>query len=238
MAFLTSIVKPQVVSLLNLAVRNTSGVPTYSSTLGDNTYATEEIDRAIQNAMNEVMRAICETDGHPQRNLFVVPTPVTHNSLIPEHLGSPGVPRIIPYAGCTYDLIGKRKSIEEIASYRANPNNLYCEVAHNASSGGSHSKLAGFYAIDKAANTIYFTGDSAEMDLAHFDESDFVLIPEMHYDTVIALSIKHLRKDGDVSNVFADYAQIGEQGLMAIRAKQQDQPSMSKTVGTRDSGTK
>jgi len=47
-----------------------------------------------------------------------------------------------------------------------------------------------------------------------------------------------LRKDGDVSNVIADYAQIGEQGLMAMRAKQQDQPSMSKTVGTRDSGTK
>lgn len=238
MAFDANIVKKQVIALLGLATRNTSGVPTYDTSLGDNTYADDEIDRGIQDACNEIMRAICETDGHHDRPLFSTSTTVTHGAVLPLHIGSPGVPRITPFSGATFTIVGKRRSVEEINNYRANPGNLYSSTAHDASYNGRQSKLAGFYAIDKATNVIYFTGFSAVADLVKFVEANFTLLPDTYYSTATALAIKHLKKDGDASDVFDHYARIGDEGLAMIHNKMADQPSLKKTVGARDTGNK
>lgn len=226
----------QTIALLGLAVRDGSGTPEYSTSLGDSSYASEELDRAAQSAATEIIRAIVETDGHGHRYLFTTPTVLTHEGQLPEHYGSIGVPRITPYSGAAYTLVGKRKSVEEISAYRANPNNYYCATDHDQESDNFHSKLAGFYAIE--GQTFYFTGFSAVADLAKFIESNYTVLPDAYYPLATALQIANLKKDGDVSDIFTYYAQLATQGLNAIRKGEMDQPSLKKTVGTRDSGAK
>lgn len=222
---------------MNLAVRATDGTPTYSTALGDSSYADAEIDRAIQSAITTIMQAICESEGHPLRSLFTSPATLTNESQMPKHFGPIGVPRITPYSGATYTLAGKRKSIEEISAYRANPNNYYCETDHDQEGVDNfHSKLAGFYAID--GQLFAFTGFSAVADLADFDEADYTVLPDTRYPIAIDLSIAKLKKDGDVSDIFDYYMQQGMTEIAWIKDAQQAQPSMQKTIGTRDSGTK
>lgn len=229
--------KKQTIALLGLAVRDSAGVPTYSTALGDSSYAAEEITRAGQNAVTEIMRAICETDGHPHRSLFTTAQAIVSGDQLPEHFGSSGVPVITPFDGASFTLIGKRKSIEEIAAYRANVNNFYSETDHDeADAQGFPSKLAGCYALD--GQSCHFTGDSATVDIANFDEADYTLLPDTYYPLATALQIANLKKDGDVSDIFTYYAQLGTQGLNAIRKGEMDHPSLKKTIGTRDSGTK
>jgi hypothetical protein len=170
MPFDLDIVKKQVISLMGLAVRDSAGAPTYSTAMGDTTYHADELTRACQSAVTRIMQAICETEGHPLRSLFTTTTTLTHEAQLPEHYGPIGVPRITPYSGAGYTLTGKRKSVEEIQSYRANPNHRYSTVAHNVAKSGAPSKLAGFYGID--GETFYFTGFGAVSDLAIFQESD------------------------------------------------------------------
>jgi hypothetical protein len=147
------------------------------------------------------------------------------------------VPRIEPYANAPYTVIGKRKSIEEISAYRHNPNNMYSTTAHNAAASfGGHSKLAGYYAID--GETFYFTGFTAVADLASFVESDYTAIPDLYYPTAIALQIAYLKKDGDASDIFSYYERQGMLGLQLIRSGKMEAPSLSKTIGARDSGAK
>lgn len=237
MSFDLAVPKKQTIALLGLAVRDASTtVPTYSTALGDTSYATEEIDRAGQNAVTEIMKAICETDGHAHRALFTTAGALTHAAQLPAHFGSIGVPRITPFSGAGYTIIGKRKSIEEIGAYRQNPNNLYSLIAHNSSLGGVHSKLAGFYAED--GETIYFTGFSAVSDLANFVEADYTLLPDVYYPAASFLQIGFLKKDGDVSDIFDHYLNLGMAELQRILGREMDQPSMKKTVGSRDSGSK
>lgn len=237
MPFDLNIPKKQTIALLGLAVRDSAGVPTYSTALGDTTYAADEITRAGQNAVTEIMRAIVETDGHPHRSLFTTAQAIVSGDQLPEHFGSIGVPVITPFNGASFTIIGKRKSIEEIAAYRANVNNFYCETNHDeADSQGFPSKLAGCYALDGQA--CHFTGHSAAADIANFDEADFTNLPDTYYPLTTALQIANLKKDGDISDIFTYYAQLATQGLNAIRQGEMDQPSLKKTIGNRDSGTK
>jgi hypothetical protein len=67
MSFNLDIPQKQTIALLNLSVRDSEGVPTYSTAIGDNTYSAAELTRAGQSAVTDIMRAICETEGHPHR---------------------------------------------------------------------------------------------------------------------------------------------------------------------------
>lgn len=233
------IITSQVIGLLNLSPRDTAGVPVYTTSItgGDTIYAQGEIDQAVTNALLSFMRAICETDGHPDRALFVQPDVMLHGQTLPDHYGSIGVPRITPYSGAGYKLGGHRKTVEEIQAYRANPNGYYSAVAHNASANGMPSKLAGHYAVDEAAQVFHFTGFQAEADIAYFTITDLPNLPETYSQGVTSLAIANLSKDGNVTDIFAAHANIAAHELERIRQKQSDQPSLRKQVGTRESGT-
>jgi hypothetical protein len=242
MVFVLDNVKKQVIGLLNLSPRDTDGVPTYTASVtgGDTIYAQGEIDRSAEDAVIEIMRTICETAGHPHRALFTQPEPLIHGDVLPDHYGPIGVPKIRPWTGAPYTINGKVKSIEEISAYRTNPGNIYSATAHNAQVGatGRHSKLAGYYAIDEAAQVIYFTGFSAESDIAWFQTNDYLQLPDDYYSTATSLAIMRLRKDGDVSDIFSTHAQLAVNAINQIKSRGSDQPSVSKTVGSRDSGMK
>ncbi|MBS1793672.1 MAG: hypothetical protein JSS81_07455 [Acidobacteria bacterium] len=232
MAFDLDTVKKQAIALMNLSTRNLDGTPVYSTALGDTSYGASEIARGAQNAATSIMRAICETDGHPHRYFFDTILTLTHQEKIPDHYGSIGVPRITPYSGAGYALTGKRKSVEEILSYRANPNYYYSKIAHDAAG----SKLAGYYAIEN--NIFYFTGFSADAAGAVFTESSYTALPDSYYPLAIELTIAALKKDGDLSDIFAYYERRSMEGLQVVRAQGTDQPSPKKTIGRRDSGDK
>ncbi len=237
MPFDLDISKKQIIALMGLAVRDeTTGIPTYSTSMGDSSYADDEIDRANQSSATLVMQALCETDGQAERGAFVVPTSLTNEGIIPRHYGSIGVPRITPFSGAGYTIVGKRKSIEDISAYRRNPNEMYSTTAHNASSNGTHSKLAGFYAIEN--NTFYFTGYSAVSDIATFTESSYTLLPDNRYQLVVDLAIAKLKKDGDISDIFDYYNSQGFSEILWIRQNKMYQPSKNKTLGFKDAGDK
>lgn len=240
MPFSLDIPKSQTIALLNLSARDVDGVPVYSASVagGDTLYSQEEIDQAAENAVLDVMRAICETPGHPQRVLFTQPEPLQHGQVLPDHYGPIGVPKIRPFAGASYQITGQVKSIGEITAYRVNPGNIYSATAHNASVSDRHSKLAGFYAIDEAAQVFYFTGFQAEADIAWFQPNDYIQLPDDHYDLTTSLMIAKLRKDGDVSDIFSTHEKNAMMALNQIRGRASDQPSLGKTIGGRDSGSK
>lgn len=234
MAFDFDIVRKQVIALMNLSVRDSAGVPTYSTSLGDTSYSADEITRACQSAVTVIMRAICETDGHPDRRYFTTSMTITHAAQLPAHYGSIGVPQITPFTSATYTIAGKLKSIQEIYAYRDNPGNMYSAVNHNAANGSTHSRLAGFYCVDN--NAVHFTGKSAVADLANFQESDYVLLPDTRYPLAIALAIANLKKDGDVSDIFDYYLKQGMSEVVWMKQNKLTQPSLNKTIGTRESG--
>lgn len=237
MSYDPATVKLQVIALLNLSERDDQGIPSYTDSLGDTSYASEELDRAVVSASSMIMQAICETEGHEHRGLFTNAATLTHGAALPMHYGPIGVPRITPYSGASYTLSGKVKSVEEIAAYRANVNNRYSLTAHNAEGpGGNHSKLAGFYAIDN--NSIFFTGFSADTLAANFDETDAPLLPDSYHQLGIDLAIWNLKKDGDNSDIFSNSGSKAVAGIALIRGQKQGQPSLSKTIGTRDTGEK
>jgi hypothetical protein len=187
MGYSAAVVTSQVIAQLGLSVRDAAGVPTYSTALGDSSYATEEISRAVASAGTLIMQAICETEGHAHRGLFTTESAVTNGSQLPTHYGPIGIPRITPYQGAAYTISGIRKSIDRINSFRANVDNRYSLVDHDRLSSGSHSKLAGFYAVDN--NTFYHTGYSAVADIANFVEADVTKLPDSYHPLGIALSI-------------------------------------------------
>lgn len=236
-------VKSQVISLLNLNARDTAGVPVYTSSVtgGDTIYAQEEIDQAVDSALLSFMRAICETDGHPDRVRFTTRESLDHGEPLPEHYGSVGVPDITPFSGAGYTLQGKIKSVQQIQAYRANPNGYYSETEHDEAGGSVlvpiPSKLAGFYAIDEAAQVFYFTGQTAEADLVFYNLADHIQLPDDYMQGVVSQAITNLNKDGNVSDIFGSHANIANYELQLIRQKVSDQPSPRKTVGSRESGT-
>jgi hypothetical protein len=236
MGYLPASVLNQVIATLGLAVRDSSGLPTYGSSLGDQTYAIDELQRGVDSAGTMIMEAICQTEGHEHRGVFTNQTSLTHGAALPAHYGPIAVPDITPYSGAAYTIKGKVKSVEEIISYRNNINNRYSETAHNIAGSGNHSKLAGFYAIDN--DMIFFTGFSATALVTNFDETDAPLLPDSYHPLGIALAIANLKKDGDLSDIFSYYEQQGMAGLALIRGQKKGQPSLQKTIGTRDGGDK
>lgn len=235
-------IKKQIISLLSANERSGSGVLQYSTNLGDEGYLSGEIDTAIIYAQLDIMRTICETDGHPSRSAFVSDTPVNHAEQLPHHYGSPGVPLIIPFDGAEYVLPGTRKSYEQIISYRNNENarglgGIYGDFAHDvAMDGGGASKLAGFFAI--VENTFYFTGFSATLPLADFEENDGQDISDAFEPAIVRLALGNLAKDGTISEKYAFYAEQGLRDLAGIRTGAISVPNLKPTVGTRDIGTK
>lgn len=238
MSFDLTTVQKAIIARLNLNVRDTAGVATYSTTTGDKTWPDEELVRASQTAATKIMTAICETEGHWHRPLFVTSTALTDSAIIPAHIGPIGVPRITPFSGATFTIVGKRKSIEDVSAYKANPLLMYSLIAHNVSNAGYPSKLAGIYAIDESTNVIYFTGYSAVSDLANCVEADYTKIPDIYYGDAINIGCAELNKDGAVTDIFSYFQGLAEEALVNIRKGRVSQPSTEVTAGARDSGLK
>jgi hypothetical protein len=229
-------IKKQVIALLNINVRDAAGVPEWTDSIGDDAYLSEELDESIQNACLAVIQAICETDGHPQRYLFVTNTAVTHGSPLPTHFGTIGVPVITPFTAASFTINGVRKSYEDIDAFRRNPSNIYGAAAHNVATSGAADRKAGYFAIVNAH--FYFTGFSATIPLASFNLTSIALLSEAYEPTIIKLAIGSNQKLGMESDICSYYQGLGNQDMALIRSGFQSVPSIDPLKGTKDRGTR
>lgn len=211
-------VQTLVTALLNANTRATDGTPSFTTAVGDKSRSQAEIAETCLEAALVTARYACESDSSPFRTAFISNVAVTHGSPIPFHYGDSSVPIITPYAGASFTLKGVRKAYDRIEAYRRNDNNIYSDIAHDASDSGLASDLAGFY--DIVNGIFYFTGYSATMPIATFTRSDvFSKLDEGIEPVIVKVALSMSKKDGDSSDgIFASWTQEAQNDLDRMKA--------------------
>lgn len=129
----------------------------FSVNVGDERFGaigapSSSVIEAILGSDEQVYLAIAETEGHWARpNLMDWSAAIAHLDEIPSHIGSTGDVQILPSVGSTY-VAGKRASVEKIEMWRANSDNAFGSLAHNAVG----NSLGGRYTIRD--NVMHLTG--------------------------------------------------------------------------------
>lgn len=210
MAVSQATVLKRVTELLNACAAGTYSATVVSYNLSRN--ATALSDTSAEAALM-IGRAIITNPEHVHRNVFVSgsPTSLTHGAELPDMAGQPSLVEIEPYTSAGFTT-GQLRDVQQIESYRSNPNSLYDSIAHSTQG----SLLAGFYAISNGR--IYFTGLNARAYFPVLTTAGVVsLIPDEYENTWVALTMGLSIKEGD--NLFPIgqyYMQHGEQDLQAI----------------------
>lgn len=175
----------------------------------------QAIQQAVKEGALQIARAIVINPDHAHRGLYVsgTPTSVTHGQELPDMAAELDLVEIELYSGGTWQT-GVLRTIQQIESYRLNPNNLYSTIAHNAQG----SPLSGYYALSNSK--IYFTGNACRVYYPVIDDATVTgLIPDEYEGTWVALAIARTVKEGDNLYPIAQYYyQIGAADLAAISA--------------------
>lgn len=218
-------IKSQIIALLGIGEK-AAGANVYSGNIGDGDWTSGEIDRAIEEAKMIVGEELSRAKNPKLRTAFLqTDQTITNGAPVPNHFGEISKVEIVPYSGATYNLTGKRASAQEIASYRANPNNVHSETNHNAS-GSIYGKtfpsdLAGKYATDEDIFT--FTGFSATITYADPTSVAIASFPVSTEVPITHLAVGILGKDGTVSEKFAEHYQIGMERLGSAMREEDEQ---------------
>lgn len=208
MADLTTI-KKQVIDLLN-ANEHSGGAKVYSANSGDEDFLSDAISRAIDEAKTIVAERICKSESG-LKSAFAQTQSITNGAQLPTHYGSIFNVKITPFDGASFTLKGQKRHSDLINSYRANPDEVYGEIAHDEedTNMGDNvpSHLAGFYSDED--NQFEFTGHSAT--ISYFD---FTNVNLSSYPTSLEVPITHIAvglmaKDGTVSDKFNEHMGIG-----------------------------
>lgn len=174
---------------------------------------TAVVTQAIREAAMMIARAVISNPNHAHRNLYVsgTPTSLTHQAELPDMSSEMDLIEIQLYNGGAWTT-GTPRTIQQIESYRLNPNNLYSDTAHTT----QDSPLAGYYAIQNGR--VYFTGYAARGYFPLIDRSTVAgLVADEYEGTQVALGVSLCKKLGDdLESVAAYYADIGNRDLAAI----------------------
>lgn len=205
MAIVLQDVVDQVASLLN-------AVSSYGGSVDDPRHSTGEIQRAIHNADDQIVRAIYETDGHPhRREAGSSPATVTNGGQIPDHIG--------PILGVEIQVsgtwkAGKTAPLAKVQSWIDNVNSLT-----------SHK---GYYCIS-SDNILYFTGDAARVKFCSPTRvtglTSAPACPDEYFPILVDLALAELfAKEGDSVEAANYYFQRGVAGLTTIRQQEYTVP--------------
>lgn len=179
------------------------------------------IKQAVKEAAATIAKTIVMNSNHVHRAAFVSDTPTefaTSGAELPDMAGEMDLVEIKPYSTATSWQTGVLRDIQQIESFRANPSQLYSEIAHDA----EHSPLTGYYALSN--NRIYFTGYKARGYYPVINNTTVInLIPDEYEGTWVALTIGRTVKEGDnlfdiaqfyYSQGINDLAQIEKMGIV------------------------
>jgi hypothetical protein len=210
MAASEATVKERVTDILNIQSPGSWSSTVASTNLDRNSLAVAE---AVREAAMMIAKAIVANPSHVHRNVFVsgTPTSLTHGSELPDMSGESDIIEIQPYTDAEW-ITGVPKSPQQIDSFRANSNNFYSSLLHNA----EDSPLGGFYAIDNGR--IKFTGENARIYIPVIDRDTVGdVIPDEYEDTWVSCAVPLCLKEGDnLQGIAGMYAQMGSAGLQAI----------------------
>lgn len=185
----------------------------FDTTVLDDRFILEEIQRALVETESELIRTLCES-YHPMRSQFLAwSNDLTNGDTLPVHIGQVEAVRIEPYAGGT-KIPGESTSRENIRLWRANTANIFDTVAHNANG----SALAGYYNITN--ETIVFTGNAANVKICTYtpNYSTPALQVDNQFDAaLVAGTIPRLNKIGVPQALIMTYGQLYANQLQMIR---------------------
>lgn len=138
-----------------------STAATFNTTVGNDNFILEEIQRAQIETESELVRDLAES-FHPKRASFLAwSADLSNGDLIPEHIGQIEAIQIKAVSGGTF-APAESTTRENIKLWRENYQNVYDAIAHNATG----SSLAGFYNLTN--QTLTFTGFAAQAKICVF----------------------------------------------------------------------
>ena len=204
MAIVLQDVVDQVASVLNAAPNTATS---YGNAPDDDRHPLGEIQRAIHNADDQVMRAIYETVGHPHRRKAAgSPATVTNGSELPDRIGP--IESVEIQVGGVWKA-GKTAPLSKVQNWIDNVNTLTTQK--------------GYYAISE--NILFYSGDSARV---HYCSPTRVTgltaapaCPDEYFPVLVDLALAELfAKEGDDVQTANYYLQRGLAGLASIRGQE------------------
>jgi hypothetical protein len=200
-----------------------SGGTVFNASVDDDRFVLEEIERAVIETEAEVVRALCEA-SHPKRTTFLAwSADLANGDLIPTHIGQVEAVQIKPYTAGTFAL-GERTTRTNIKLWRANTNNMFDTLAHDANG----SILAGYFNVTN--ETITFTGSSAQAKICTYSPdyaSPALQVDAQFDDLLVAGSVPRLNKLGVPQALVMTYGQIYSMGMDTLRNGLSDNPDIS-----------
>lgn len=195
----------------------------FDTTVSDDRFILEEIQRAIIETEAEVVRALCES-YHPMRSTFLAwSADLNSGSQMPAHIGQVEAVQIKPYGGSTY-AIAEETSRSNIRLWRTNTNNIFDPIAHDQNG----SNLAGYFNITN--ETITFTGSVAQVKVCSY--SPDYATPALQVDNqfnnlLVAGTIPRLNKLGVPQALVQTYGMLYSGGMDALRSGLNTSPDIS-----------
>lgn len=186
----------------------------FNDTVSDDRYIQEEVKRAVVETETEVVRVVCE-HSHPGRVQFLqTSSSLANGSQLPQRLGPIEAVIITRWSGDS-GVIGEKTSRDNISRWRANYNNIYGNLAHNA----VNSPLAGYYNLTN--DTLTYTGLSAVVKYCNYSPNYTALQIDNSFEPVLVSgSIPKLYKLGVPSEIIQVYGQMYSQFIEMIMKAQ------------------
>lgn len=185
----------------------------FVTTVSDDRFILEEVQRAVIETEAEIVRAVCES-YHPMRNQFLTwSNDLSNGDPLPPYIGQIDAVKVEPYSGGA-DVFAESTSRENIRLWRANTNNIFDTIAHNANG----SSLAGYFNITN--DTIFFTGHRANVRACMY-VPDYAIpslsIDSQFDDMLVAGTIPRLNKHGMPQQLVMSYGAMYQEQMANIR---------------------
>lgn len=174
----------------------------FNTTVSDDRFILEEVQRAIVTTESNLVKAICQY-GHPLRKLYELTAVVSNESTLPKRLGE--IIKVSSIASDSTEKDAEFTSRTNILLWRENPNNMYDTLPHT----DKNSILFGYYNI--TGEIVYFTGVNAKIYYSDYTP-DFttynLTLPDYMEDALVSGTITMLMKLGVPEDVLMTHSSI------------------------------
>jgi hypothetical protein len=195
----------------------------FDTTVSDDRFILEEVQRAIVETESELVHDICESN-HPSAISFQAwSADITANGdKLPERIGKVEAVQIKPYSGGTY-APAESTSRDNIRAWRTNKNSIFDAIAHTASG----SSLAGYFNI--TGDTLEFTGYSAQVRIYTYtpNYTPTLQIDDNFEGALVAGAITRLNKMGVPQGLVLHYGGLYSTARTLIRQGQATMPKLN-----------
>jgi hypothetical protein len=185
----------------------------FSTTVADDRFILEDIQRALIETEAEIVRVLAES-YHPMRDTFLAWSgDLTNESPVPVHTGQIEAVKIKPYSGGSY-AVAEATSRSNIRDWRANTNLIFDAIAHDVTG----SALAGYYNITN--NILTFTGNVAQVKLCTYvpNYASPALQVDNGFDSaLVAGCIPRLNRIGVPQDLVLTYGQLYGSVISSLR---------------------